>query len=189
MPYLVSQFATSVYIVRCTIAGHFAFYLLVAFGITRIRWKGARYAALAIVLAFSIKTIIKEGYVHRTAAQIRQTVEHLEGNIGTNDVVVICGDRHLEKPFRYYAGKQKIPFTIINAYKPDEDMALPEHINGDQLWFIRRTDRVEWCEQFPQTISHQFVQTNRIDITFRKLELITFKKNASSTDQEGRLPL
>jgi len=53
---------------------------------------------------------------------------------------------------------------------------FPEHLEVSQLWLVRRTDRVEWCKQFPQTISHQYVQTNMKDATFRKLELITLKK-------------
>ena len=178
LPYLVSQFVTPVYVIRCTIAGHFAFCLLVANGVIRIRWIYVRYAALAIVLMLSIRTIASEGYVHRKAAQIKQAVEHIEENIGKNDVVVICGDSHIKKPFRYYAGKQQNPINIIYLLKPDDEIVFPKHQEVSQLWFVRRTDRadLEWCKQAPQTVSHLYVQKNSTDTTFRMLEIITLEK-------------
>jgi uncharacterized membrane protein len=176
IPYLASQFVTPIYIVRCTIAGHFAFYLLVAFGITRIRWKYARYTALGIVLALSLKAIATEGYVHRKAAQVRQAVDYIGENIGKNDVVVTCGDAHLAWPLRYYAEKQKKSINIINVTEPDVNIALPELLEADQLWFVMRTDMMEWCNQFPQSISHKYIQTNMTETAFRKLELIILKK-------------
>ena len=176
IPYLVSQFITPIYIVRCTIAGHFAFYLLVAFGISCIRWKSARYVSLAIVLVLSVKTIATEGYVHREAAQVRQAVEYIGENIGKNDVVAICEDSHLRWPFKYYAKEQKNLINIIRIPKSDEGIAFPEHPKASQLWLVRRTDRMGWCENFPPAITHQYVQTSMADKTFRKLELIILRK-------------
>ena len=177
IPYLLSQFVTPVYIVRCTIAGHFAFYLLVAYGITCIRWKSARYVSLAIVLALSIKAIATEGYVHSEAVQVRQAVDYIGGNIGNNDVVAICDDSHLRWPFKYYAERQKKPISIINVSKSDEGIVFPEHPEVDQLWFIRRTDRIVWCEQFPLTISQKYTRTDFKNPEFYKLELVTLKRN------------
>jgi len=175
LPYLVSQFVTPIYIIRCTIAGHFAFYLLVAHGITRIRWMHVRFTALVLVLLLSTRSIAREDYVHRKSAQIRQAVEHIGDNFENNDVVIICGDRHLEKPFRYYAEKLDNPVTIVNIQLPNNELAIPENLEAGQLWFVRRTDRVERCGEFPHTISHRYFQTGMTNTTFRKLELTTLK--------------
>jgi len=90
-------------------------------------------------------------------------------------VVIICGDRHLEKPFRYYAEKLDNPVTIVNIQLPNNELAIPENLEAGQLWFVRRTDRVERCGEFPHTISHRYFQTGMTNTTFRKLELTTLK--------------
>ena len=177
IPYLVSQFVTPIYIVRCTIAGHFAFYLLVAFGITSIRWKSARYISLVIILALSIKTLVREDYVHHGAVQVRQAVEYIGMNTGENDVVAICDDSHLRWPFKYYAEKQKNLPSVINIPDSGKDIAIPDHPKADRIWFVRRTDRTESCEQFPQIISHEYSQSNISNPTFRRLELVTLVRN------------
>ena len=176
LPYLVSQYITPIYIIRCTIAGHFAFCLLVAVGIARIKSRPVRYVILAMVLMLSVKAIASEGYVHGSAAQIRQAVDYIEGNIGEQDVVVVCGDSHLEKPFRYYAEQHKNSISIFYLRELEDEVEFPEYQEVNQIWFVRRTDRVEWCGNLPQAISHQYVQTNMTDKTFKKLELITFNK-------------
>ena len=176
LPYLASNYVTPIYIIRCTIAGHSAFCLLVAVGIERIRLNPVRYALYAMVLIMSARAIAAEDYVHRNAAQIRQAVEYIERNAGKDDVVIVCGDSHLEKPFRYYTQQHNNLVNIRYLREPVAEIVYPEGLEAEQVWFVRRTDRVVWCGELLNVISNQYQQKIKSGTTFKKLDLTAFTK-------------
>ena len=173
LPYIISQFITPIYIVRCTIAGHFAFYLLVANGVMHIRWQSIRLAALIIILVLSLKALIPQGYVHHNATEFKKAVEYLDRNSTENDLVILCSHPHLDWPFRYYAEKQNISPRILKV--GDKDI-LPEQFEANKLWLDRRTDRTTNCHKLLPYISNQYAQIDTRETFFRNLGLTDFEK-------------
>ena len=170
LPFIISQFVTPVYIIRCTIAGHFAFYLLVANGIMHIRWPGIRMLALVMVLALSLKGLIVQGYVHHNATEFREAVEYIGKHTSGNDLVVLCSHPHLDWPFKYYAEKLNLPAKLLVV---DENEVIPESFEEKTLWLVRRTDRTNSCQQ---TISNKYARIETRDNSYRNLGLTVFEK-------------
>lgn len=173
LPYIVSQFITPVYIIRCTIAGHFAFYLLVANGIMHIRLRSFRIAAMTIILLLSLKALISQGYVHHNAPEFKKAVEYLDKNTAENDLVILCSHPHLDWPFKYYAEKQNISPRILKV--GDEDI-LPEQFEVNKLWLVSLTDRTTNCQKLLHYISNQYTQIDTRETFFRNLGLTDFEK-------------
>lgn len=173
LPYVISQYVTPIYIIRCTIAGNFAFYLLVANGIMHLRWRGIRWAALTIILGLSIKALISQDYMYKNAIEFREAVEYLYKNTTENDVVIICSNGHISWPFNYYAEKQKLPARILEV---DGEIILPIHLEANNLWIVRRTDRVKDCQRSLDLIGSQFVGVERKELFYRNLGVTEFGK-------------
>jgi len=170
LPFIISQFVTPIYIVRCTIAGQFALYLLVASGIMHIRWQGIRIAALVMVLVISLKGLTAHGYVHHNATEFKKAVEYIDSHAAEDDLVVICSHPHLDWPFKYYAEKQNISATILMV---GEDEILSKPVEGKKLWLVRRADGPNSCHQ---TISNKYDRIDTIDNRFKNLDLNVFDK-------------
>lgn len=174
LPYLVSQIFTPIYIVRCTIAGHFAFYLLVANGVRHIRWQNIRFAALTIILLLSLKTLFTQDYVHHSATEFKEAVKYIDKNTTENDLVILCHHSHLDSPFKYYAEKRDFSARILEV---GDGIIPPAQLETDKLWLVRRTDTTDKCEQFLHGIENQYVQIGRREQSYRNLGLTEFVKN------------
>jgi len=173
LPYIISQFVTPIYSIRSAIAGHFAFYLLVANGIMHIRWKSIRFAALTIILALSLKALITQDYVHHNATEFKKAVEYLDKNTSKNDLVMICSHPHLDWPFKYYAEKQKFSPKILEV---GDGIILPEQLGANKLWLVRRTDRTNNCQQFLHAIENQYARIDSKEHLYKNLYLTVFGK-------------
>jgi uncharacterized membrane protein len=168
IPYVASQFLSPMYTTRGTIAGHFAFYLLVAIGILHLRWRSLRFAALGIVLALSLKQISSQNYVHSKTPQFKEIVDYLAMNMAETDAVVLCDQQHFIWPFKHYAKKQGLTskITLIR-----NSQVLPVQLEADRLWLIRRTDRENPCQQLPPAISKNYIKADMKGKSFRHLDL------------------
>jgi len=175
LPFVISQFVTPIYITRCTIAGHFAFYLLVANGIMHIRRRNIRIMALTIVLALSFKALVSRGYVHNDATEFRSVVEYIKKNATDNDLVLLCSHSHLDWPFKHYAEKLHLPSRILSTSEND---ILIEQLDANQLWFLGLTNKATNCQQYLPPVTKQYTRTENRDNYYKNLWLTLFEKKS-----------
>jgi hypothetical protein len=173
VPYLISKFTTPIYIIRCTIAGQFAVYLLVAKGITSLRWPFVRFTALILLLAILLRPLLTDGYVHRNAAEFRQVVGYLAAHVTDSDRIILCSQRHLDWPFRYYARRLGLRTDISKAHEL-ANSALQRQ-NG-HLWLVKLSDRASNCHVFQQAVSGSYIKVSQTHGGFRNIELDRYQK-------------
>jgi uncharacterized membrane protein len=171
MPYLISNFTTPIYIIRSTIAGQFAFYLLVAKGIASLRWPVVSVAALILLLAVLLRPLLTEGYVHRNATDFRRVVEFLVENVTDEDKIILCSHGHLNWPFKYYAKKQGLRSEIL---KISGSETAAELLNRQRGWYVGLTDRKDQCQHVLQALSNAYTQRELKDISARNIEIMVF---------------
>jgi uncharacterized membrane protein len=171
VPYLISHFITPIYIIRCTIAGQFAFYLLVAKGIASVRWPVLSAPALILVLAVLLRPLLKEGYVHRNAADFRGGVVYLVANVSEEDKIILCSHGHLNWPFQYYAEKQGLRSEILRIGSNDAVSGL---LNGHRGWYVGLSDRKDQCQRLLRDLSNEFTHLELRDISARNIDMTVF---------------
>jgi hypothetical protein len=171
MPYLISNFTTPIYIIRSTIAGQFAFYLLAAKGIASLRWPVFSVPALILVLAVLLRSLLTEGYVHRNATDFRRVVDYLVANVTDEDKIILCSHGHLNWPFKYYAKKQGLRSEIL---KISGNETVLELLNRRRGWYVGLSDRKDQCQHLLQALSDAYTQLELKDISARNIEITAF---------------
>jgi mannosyltransferase len=171
LPYLISKFTTPIYIIRSAIAGHFAFFLLVAKGITSVHWRGLRAFALVLVLALSVKPLLKEGYVHHSATDFRRVVDYLVAKVGSRDKIILCSHPHLTWPFEYYAKERGLRSEIV---KLDSSEKLSDILNKQKGWYVSLADRRKQCEPALLALTDVYKRLRIEDISATNIEIAAF---------------
>jgi len=171
VPYLISNFTTPIYIIRSTIAGQFAFYLLVAKGIVGFRSTLFRAPALILVLAVSLRPLLTEGYVHRNATDFGRVVEYLLANVADEDKIILCSHGHLNWPFEYYAKKKGLRSEIL---KISGNEAVSELLNKRRGWYVGLSDRKDQCQHILQALANEYTQLELRDVSARNIEITVF---------------
>jgi hypothetical protein len=171
LPYLVSKFTTPIYLTRSAIAGHFAFFLLVARGITSLRWTGLRALALALVLALSVRPLLREGYVHHSATDFRRVVDYLVSNVGSTDKIILCSHPHLTWPFQYYAKARGLGSEIVKFGSSEK---VSDILKKQKGWYVSLADRKDQCEPALHALAGIYQRLEIEEISATNIEIAAF---------------
>ncbi len=174
LPYIISIITTPIYIIRCTIAGQFAFLLLVAKGVTSLRWAGLRALVLGVLVAVSVAPLLKDGYVHHNATNFRKIVGYLASNAGSNDKIVLCNYSHLIWPFNFYAKKLGIK-NDIGVF--DTTSTIAELLKKQKVWYVGLTQRKQQCEPALQTLTDTYTRVSPEELSATNIRLYAFGNN------------
>lgn len=173
--FAISRVSMPIYHTRYTFVGYFAFWLLIARGISLIPHKWARSAAFVLLIVFGAKVLAKEGYVHRDRAGFREASQYLSDHVHRNDLILLCGSDHLEWPIEYYIQKRSAvaPIYEIDDRVNEEDEA---RMGADKknIWLVRLEKAEEPCRQVPGRLKERFGDATAVMTTAREIEISVY---------------
>ncbi|NNJ97729.1 MAG: hypothetical protein HKP12_11280 [Gammaproteobacteria bacterium] len=105
VPFIISKMRSPVFMDRYTIGALFAFCLLAALGLTRIRPKYFKIGVVTLVVMMSLYSWYSNHYLKRRLEGAREVIAQLTQQFAPNDIVVLCGGVGRIKEFMYYADK------------------------------------------------------------------------------------
>lgn len=136
VPFVISRFYASIYDARYTIAASVALYLLVAAGIRNISHNYAKFAVIAVIVLLSAFPL--QAYYTTTAPQARETINFVDQNLKSGDLVLLSPGDHWPV-FRYYNYKTMNLTLLGNTVSSTADRMkiLYSAINGhNRVWLV-----------------------------------------------------
>jgi mannosyltransferase len=139
IPFVISLFATPIYLLRYTIAASAAFYLLVAKGIRNINNRYAKVAVIVLIALLCSTSL--QTYYGSWQVQPREAINVVNNNAKSGDLVIYSPTVDVYT-WRYYNKTNSVNFTFFPDYKNDTDPVVKEFQEKistyDRVWFILR---------------------------------------------------
>ncbi|MFL6623375.1 MAG: glycosyltransferase family 39 protein [Sulfurifustis sp.] len=173
--FVISHVSMPIYHTRYTMVGYFAFWLLIARGISLIPRTWAQSAVLVLLVVFGVKVLTKEGYVHRNRAGFREASGYLSAHTRPGDLILLCGSDHLSWPVEYYMQKQNPAASVheINDRVNREDEAAIE-AGRKNIWLVRLEKAEEPCTQIPQRLERRLGDATAVTTTARGIDISVY---------------
>ena len=152
LPYLVSLFTFPILILRYTIMGSPALYLLVAKGIDNFVNRKVMVLVGALILVFSYFNI-EEYQKSIKKTQWRETIAYIENNAGYGDSVVVY-PYHLKYVANYYLERKDLHLNSLT-----DPFLLGTDISSKNLWAVTRIKN-EMVEQAKNEMLEQALGEN-----------------------------
>lgn len=147
VPFVVSQFAQSIYASRYTIACAAAWFILAAIGIDSLRNALLRYGLL-LLLVTVLAGALPFYFVNDTKTNWPAVVEHVESQASPGDLILFHYPKVLI-PYRYYAGRDDLVLaTVVTAGTWQAEGAIDERRpdvrplarDHQQVWLVSGYD-------------------------------------------------
>lgn len=152
LPFAASQISTPIYVTRAAGVGYFAFCLLVAEQVWRLRYKPVVFGVGLLIVGLALRTLFVPGYAHTGAYKYRELVDDVSRNAPVNALVVLCGDDFLSWPLTHYATQEGMAerVRVINddVLLQDADQ-LNKHLGP--VWLVTLKDRAESMQRCKTT--------------------------------------
>ncbi len=140
IPFLISQFGSSIYVHRATVLATLPWYILVARGINRIRFRYLRLVIVIVIIGFSLFSI-KEYFIKDQKDQWREAIDYIDTYTRKGDLIYLYGNSPYENVFSYYYKRCGLPdksITVsvmpITGLSDDELAAVAKEF--DRVWMI-----------------------------------------------------
>ena len=133
IPFVISRFSTPVYLDRYTIAASAALYLLVAKGISNVKFRPAKVAVVGIIIVLSVANL-NVFYASVLKPQGLDATAFVDANLKSGDVVLISPSYH-NLVFDYYNNRTDV------AVKPIQSWAVTD--KPTYIWATLSVNRPE----------------------------------------------
>jgi len=137
IPFFLSQFTASIYVHRATVLATLPWYIMVARGIDRIKFKYLKSAIVMFLIIFSLVSI-KEYFTQEQKDQWREVIAYISEEAKDGDLIYVYGGSPLENIFQYYYEKSILPGRKIDVM----EMAFVGFNAGDVSDILCRFERV-----------------------------------------------
>ena len=140
LPFLLSQFLQPIYVTRYTIGASFAWYILVACGITALPRPWVRYCVLAaLIITASLAT--PRFYQDYTKLDWRSLAAYVDANATDTDIVLFH-KFNLERPFNFYTRRDDLKKRLA-APQGGHHYSGEQHGDADAVReLVREHDRI-----------------------------------------------
>jgi uncharacterized membrane protein len=140
LPFIISQFSTTIYLTKVTIPASLAFYLLVGKGMRNINNRYVKLATLCIVIALSLINL--RGYYNDAhKEQWRDVAKFMDSNAKPGDLLLFNSGTCLRVVFDYYSKRAdliKKPFPEKTKYVDEQNIKelKPAMEGPNRIWLI-----------------------------------------------------
>lgn len=138
LPYIISKMFTPIYVIQSTVLGTVPFYLIIAFGISRISRKHVKTS----IIAFLIVGLALSGGVYLSTGSeepFDDVVTNIESDPTTNDLVVLHPN-FIENSYYYYQEEfdyETVAYTLEFREEEEGDLRARSDTH-DQIWLVSR---------------------------------------------------
>ena len=187
IPFVVSIFFP-IYSTRYTIGASFAFYILIASIISKLRYKNAKIIVVALIVILSLMNLAPY-YSQPNKTQWRQVAEYIDTNANYNDLVlfvpgcfyrgesVLCNIwQNREAVFNYYSNRSDLKREGLTLLSVDEEYVMSSVQDYTRVWAIFPKTH-DWIRMVPYEYPTEFVKDTLLlyyDISIHN-EFISFE--------------
>jgi len=200
LPFLISQFTSSIYVHRATVVATLPWYILVGWGINKLRFKYLRLSVVIIIIGFSLISI-KDYFSEEQRDQWREAIDYIDLRAKEGDLIYIYGTSPFENIFSYYYRKCGLPdkriavevMPIIGL--SDEEIStvakefgrvwvILSHVDTEEIRRVRKLLEDDYClVRYKRYFNYSQDQFHRERVG---LIVFLFLRNDARGEGEGR---
>ena len=165
LPFLISQFTSSIYVHRATVVATLPWYILVGRGIDKIRFKYLRLFIIIVIIGFSLVNI-KEYFAEEKKDQWREAVGYMDARAEDGDLIYVYGGSPLFNIFFYYYRKSGLPNRrIVIREMPITGLSAEEITSPakefDRVWVLLSHAKTEESQRVRKRLENDYYLMRR----------------------------
>jgi len=179
IPFIESQFMTPIYQSKYAVGAFPAFSILVANGLSRIKWRWGFYSILILIVILS-SIGLQTYYKYPVKEQWREVAQLIDSNSKSDDIILVSEGYYLS-PFNYYYKGNLREVGINNLEDAQQFVRSENEIASDKqtrFWLVLAYNKRQILNYFVNTYGKDSVEIAQI--YGGKITVVRFSPTSSS---------